>query len=289
MGFGVNLDISTPVNQLFGLTDTPGEAAQRSVETEAASLRQRVALARELGIHPSVLLGAQSSASAPVMIDGGAGVTAQWTREHGLSDADKKIKDADVRTASANADLAEVQAALAKIELANINAPSRPANKLGIATQAAVAARSSLPIDNVGTSGVGGLHGGQSTSLVDIQSDKVTAPSPQNYGRTAGVHSLYTKTVGLDGKEIYVPNPDLNIDPEQLGDLITLAGNLGVDLGAAMVIYGLSKAAPAAAAIGGGIYGAFRIRKALKAASLARRKEAQKSYYRDVVRGKGGG
>lgn len=269
MDVGINLDVGKVMDDLWG----PGKPSSEQVygeqmRAQGKELRQRIDIAREMGIHPSVLLGAgASSFSMPVSYDGGGGGSSvSFRTEHGANEVQltpnqQLMEDSNVRISQANADLAESQAALSFLDLqSRLNPISKPVDRVGAAAVADVAAASGLPLGSVG---FGQEHGG---SVVLIQPDKVTAPSPYNYGKTAGTHPLYTETVGLDGKRVVVPNPDLNLDPEQLGDVVTLAGNLKIDIGTAMALYAAGMMWPVAAGAGGIAYGGYKAYKAIKAA-----------------------
>ena len=283
---GTNL--KSPVMDEFGnfyrLQDEYEDSRQvrQQLALERSSFEQKMALAREQGIHPLSILGVPLSTTGASNFSqaGNAPVDFNFdTRKHdqGPSEYDEKMMGYNERIASANARSAEARATQEEMDVARMSQQkligqvgSTKISNDQIATQSRISGVPSSAIS---------VEGGPIASLVRIKPSDVTASVPGQPGTIAGVSPLLKRVIDNQGSVSYVADQNAVQSEIDEGALFNALLNHGVSVPTAMDIIGFGPYL--LGALGGVGMAARRLllaRNAGKAAKLLQQRSARKRW-----------
>jgi len=262
-------------------------AIQAQLQMERGSFTQKMAMAKEQGLHPLSVLGIPT-ASAPIvsgsqMIGSNAGSGGFDTRRHDVaqpSEYDTRMMEYNERIASANARVAEARAADAERPIAydSTVAVGRP-NSVSNDQIRMQSKLSGVPAKNITFGGNKSLAGTGDAALINIKPDEINASRPNNPGMAAGVAPGFREVRTPDGKTLLVPDQSVIQTEIDEGALYNSLINHGVSPSAALDIVGLKDVILTGFAGVAGVGGlAWKSHSARNAARIAKQANAHRRW-----------
>lgn len=258
-------------------------ALRNQLQLERLSFEQRMAMAKEQGLHPLSVLGV--SMSSPVVSGAsshdyspspGSGMSLDAGKHSAPSEYDNRMMEYNERIASANARAAEARAAQEDLQLRrdSTTAVGRP----GVVSNDQIQIQSKLSGVPASRIRYGGNVSGD-TALISIKPDEVTASRPGNPGMAAGVPPGFREVATPDGKKLIVPDQSVIQTEIDEGALYNSLINHGVSPGTALDIVGIKDLVITglAGVAGAGALG-WKYYKARQAAELARKAKAHRRW-----------
>lgn len=246
---------------------------QSSLRHERDSFNQKMALAKEHGLHPLSVLGVPSSNFSPAIMSDSGGTDfsaigsglermAQTAVEPPSSAPStpsanqQRLEDATIRQREADAKFSEWRALEAEWDAQD---RARGVGRVGLPP---AAVRSN---DGGTTLGLAAAQAGVSPAVLGASGvflkQDVLPPHPTNLGHGLGTDQGFTRVVDSNGNLISVPNSNLlSMDVEEPGTFYYLSNKYGIDK--ALKIMGVLEQAPVAlGAIGSAGYAGAKVYK----------------------------